>query len=93
MTASRAGKPDGRPITEVAVRVNADFTDRATPAELLAVAARTRNDLDIPSAAALPELAVGRHGVACCSRGAAAAIWTRARSPDVVTRRALTGYE
>jgi len=44
------------PLIEVAVRVYADFADRATLAEVLAVVARARNDLDTPSAAALPEL-------------------------------------
>lgn len=44
------------PLVEVAVRVYADFADRVTLAEVLAVVARARNDLDTPSAAALPEL-------------------------------------
>jgi hypothetical protein len=44
------------PLVEVVVRVYADFADRATLAEVLAVVARARNDLDTPSAAALPEL-------------------------------------
>jgi hypothetical protein len=44
------------PLVEVAVRVYADFADRATLAEVLAVVARARNDLDTPSAAALPEM-------------------------------------
>ena len=38
------------------MRVYADFADRATLAEVLAVVARARNDLDTPSAAALPEM-------------------------------------
>ncbi len=46
----------GDPLVEVAVRVYADFADRATLAEVLAVVARARNDLDTPSVAALPEL-------------------------------------
>jgi hypothetical protein len=36
--------------------VYADFADRATLAEVLAVVARARNDLDAASATALPEL-------------------------------------
>jgi hypothetical protein len=44
------------PLVEAAVRVYADFADHATLAEVLAVVARARNDLDTPSAAALPEL-------------------------------------
>ena len=44
------------PLVEVTVRVYGDFADRATLAEVLAVIARARNDLDTPSAAALPEL-------------------------------------
>jgi hypothetical protein len=44
------------PLVEVAVRVYAEFADRATLAEVLAVVARCRNDLDAPSAAALPEM-------------------------------------
>jgi hypothetical protein len=44
------------PLVEVAVRVYADFADRATLADVLAVVACARNDLDSPSAAALPEL-------------------------------------
>jgi len=44
------------PLVEVAVRVYADFAEHATLAEVLAVIARCRNDLDAPSAAALPEL-------------------------------------
>lgn len=44
------------PLVEVAVRVYADFADRVTLADVLAVVARARNDLDSPSAAALPEL-------------------------------------
>jgi hypothetical protein len=44
------------PRVEVAVRVYADFADRATLADVLAVVARARNDLDTPSVAALPEL-------------------------------------
>ncbi len=46
----------GDPLVEVAVRVYADFAERATLAEVLAVIARARHDLDTPSAAALPEL-------------------------------------
>jgi hypothetical protein len=44
------------PLVEVAVQVYADFAERATLAEVLAVIAGARNDLDTPSAAALPEL-------------------------------------
>ncbi|HEU5267667.1 MAG TPA: hypothetical protein VFU35_13250 [Jatrophihabitans sp.] len=44
------------PMVEVAVRVYADFAERATLAEVLAVVGRCRSDLDTPSAAALPEL-------------------------------------
>jgi hypothetical protein len=45
------------PLVEVTVRVYADLADRATLAEVLAVIARARNDLDTtPSAAALPEM-------------------------------------
>lgn len=44
------------PLIEVAVRVYADFADRVTLADVLAVVARARNDLDTPSVAALPEL-------------------------------------
>jgi hypothetical protein len=44
------------PLVEVAVRVYGDFSDRATLAEVLAVVARARDDLDTASAAALPEL-------------------------------------
>jgi hypothetical protein len=44
------------PMVEVAVRVYAEFADRVTLAEVLAVVARCRNDLDTPSAAALPEM-------------------------------------
>jgi hypothetical protein len=44
------------PLVDVAVRVYADFADRATLAEVLAVVGRCRNDLDTPSVAALPEL-------------------------------------
>jgi hypothetical protein len=44
------------PLVEAAVRVYDDFADHATLAEVLAVVARARNDLDTPSAAALPEL-------------------------------------
>jgi hypothetical protein len=44
------------PLVDVAVRVYAEFADRATLAEVLAVVARCRNDLDTPSAAALPEM-------------------------------------
>jgi hypothetical protein len=43
-------------LVEVAVRVYGEFADRATLAEVLTVVARARNDLDTPSAAALPEL-------------------------------------
>lgn len=46
----------GDPLVEAAVRVYADFADRVTLAEVLAVVARARNDLDTPSTAALPEL-------------------------------------
>jgi hypothetical protein len=38
------------PLVEAAVRVYADFADRATLAEVLAVVARARNDLDSPRA-------------------------------------------
>jgi len=44
------------PLVDVAVRVYADFAEHATLAEVLAVVARSRTDLDTPSAAALPEL-------------------------------------
>jgi hypothetical protein len=44
------------PLVEVAVRVYADFAEHATLAEVLAVIARCRNDLDMPSVAALPEM-------------------------------------
>ena len=46
----------GDPLVDVTVRVYADFADRATLAEVLAVVARARNDLDTPRAEALPEL-------------------------------------
>ena len=36
----------GDPLVEVAVRMYADFADRTTLAEVLAVVARARNDLD-----------------------------------------------
>jgi hypothetical protein len=41
------------PLVEVTVRVHAEFADRATLAEVLAVVRRCRTDLDPPSAAAL----------------------------------------
>jgi hypothetical protein len=44
------------PLLDVAERVYADFAEYATQAEVLAVIAGCRNDLDVPSAAALPEL-------------------------------------
>jgi hypothetical protein len=44
------------PLVDVAVRVYADFAEHATLAEVLAVVARSRTDLDTPSAGALPEL-------------------------------------
>jgi hypothetical protein len=44
------------PLVEVAVRVYADFAQHATLAEVLAVIERCRTDLDMPSAAALPEM-------------------------------------
>jgi hypothetical protein len=44
------------PLVEVAVRVYADFAEHATLAEVLAVIGRCRNDMDTPSAEALPEL-------------------------------------
>jgi hypothetical protein len=44
------------PLVDVAVRVYADFAEHATLAEVPAVIARSRTDLDTPSAAALPEL-------------------------------------
>lgn len=44
------------PLVEVAVRVYADFAEHATLADVLTVIGRCRNDLDTPSAAALPEL-------------------------------------
>ena len=44
------------PLVDVAVRVYADFADRATLAEVLAVIERCRTDLGTPSAAALPEM-------------------------------------
>jgi hypothetical protein len=37
------------PLVEVAVRVHADFADRATLAEVLSVVARACNDLDTPA--------------------------------------------
>jgi hypothetical protein len=37
------------PLVDVAVRVYADFADRATLAEVLAVVGRCRTDLDTPS--------------------------------------------
>lgn len=46
----------GDPLLDVTVRVYADFAHRATLAEVLAVIARARNDLDTPSTEALPEL-------------------------------------
>lgn len=44
------------PVVEAALRVYADFAEQATLAEVLAVVARCRADLDTPTAAALPEL-------------------------------------
>lgn len=44
------------PLVQVATRVYAEFADRATVAEVLAVVAGCRDDLDTPNAAALPEL-------------------------------------
>jgi hypothetical protein len=44
------------PLVEVVARMYGDFADRATIAEVLAVVARCRNDLDTPSATALPEM-------------------------------------
>ena len=44
------------PLVEAAVRVYAEFADHTTLAEVLAIVARARNDLDTASAAALPEL-------------------------------------
>jgi hypothetical protein len=44
------------PLVEAAVRVHAEFADRATLAEVLAVVVRCRTGLDPPSAAALPEM-------------------------------------
>ena len=44
------------PLVQAAQRMYADFPDRTTLAANLAVLARARNDLDTPSAAALPEL-------------------------------------
>ena len=44
------------PLVEVAVRVYADFAEHVTLAEVLAVVARCRTDLDTPSSAALSEL-------------------------------------
>jgi hypothetical protein len=44
------------PLVEVVARMYGDFADRATLAEVLAVVARCRNDLDTPSATALPEI-------------------------------------
>ena len=44
------------PLVEVVARVHADFADRATLAEVLAIVGRCRNDLDPPSGAALPEM-------------------------------------
>ena len=44
------------PLVDVAVRLYEDFADRVTMAEILAVVARCRSDLDTLSSAALPEL-------------------------------------
>jgi hypothetical protein len=44
------------PLVDVAVRVYADFADRPTLADVVAVVARARNHLDTPSAAPLPGL-------------------------------------
>ncbi len=44
------------PFVDVAVRVHADFSDRVALAEVLAVIAQCRSDLDTPGVAALPEL-------------------------------------
>ena len=44
------------PLVDVAVRVYADFAERATLAQSLAVIARCRTDLDTSSTTALPEL-------------------------------------
>jgi hypothetical protein len=44
------------PLVEIVVRVYGDFADRATLAEVLAIVARARNDLDTPSVGALPEM-------------------------------------
>lgn len=44
------------PFVEVAVRVYAEFADRATLADVLSVVTGCRDDLDTPSAAALPEM-------------------------------------
>jgi hypothetical protein len=44
------------PLVEVVERVYAEFADRATLAEVLAVIGRCRTDLDTPSVAALPEM-------------------------------------
>jgi hypothetical protein len=44
------------PLVEAAVRVYAEFSDRATLAEVLAVVTQCRSDLDTPHAAALPEM-------------------------------------
>jgi hypothetical protein len=42
------------PLVEVVARVYGDFADRASLAEVLAVVARCRNDVDTSSATALP---------------------------------------
>jgi hypothetical protein len=44
------------PLVEVTARIYADFAADTTLAEVLTVVGRCRNDLDTPSAAALPEV-------------------------------------
>lgn len=44
------------PLVEAALRVYGDFAEQVTLAEVLAVVARCRTDLDTPSVAALPEM-------------------------------------
>ena len=44
------------PLAEVAERVHAEFADRVTLAEVLAIVTGCRHDVDIASAAARPEM-------------------------------------
>ena len=69
------------PLVEAAVRVYADFADHATLAEVLAVVARARNDLDTASAAALPEL-VERLARQRLAEGLASPATSNGSSPD-----------